>query len=59
MAEYQMSLSHEIEARLKAKCDTLADAFVMDDVGRFYLSLSLCAYELKTDPWHALKNAYL
>ncbi|XP_042952863.1 AUGMIN subunit 4-like isoform X2 [Carya illinoinensis] len=32
MAEYQMSLSHEIEARLKAKCDTLADAFVMDDV---------------------------
>ncbi|KAF5461103.1 hypothetical protein F2P56_020924 [Juglans regia] len=32
MAEYQMSLSREIEARLKAKCDTLADAFVMDDV---------------------------
>ncbi|KAF5478911.1 hypothetical protein F2P56_005433 [Juglans regia] len=32
MAEYQMSLSHEIEARLKAKCDKLADAFVMDDV---------------------------
>ncbi|XP_040990645.1 AUGMIN subunit 4 [Juglans microcarpa x Juglans regia] len=32
MAEYQMSLSHEIEARLKAKCDALADAFVMDDV---------------------------
>lgn len=37
-----MSLSHEIEARLKAKCDKLADAFVMDDVGKFYLGLSLC-----------------
>ncbi|XP_065862384.1 AUGMIN subunit 4 [Euphorbia lathyris] len=31
MAEYQMSLSHEIEARLKDKCDKLADAFD-DDV---------------------------
>ncbi|KAH9616925.1 hypothetical protein KSS87_020940 [Heliosperma pusillum] len=31
MAEYQMSLFHEIEARLKLKCDKLADAFV-DDV---------------------------
>ncbi|KAF2314199.1 hypothetical protein GH714_024027 [Hevea brasiliensis] len=29
-AEYQMSLSHEIEARLKDKCDKLADAFVDD-----------------------------
>ncbi|KAB1215197.1 hypothetical protein CJ030_MR4G025835 [Morella rubra] len=33
MAEYQMSLSCEIEARLKAKCDKLADAFIMDDLG--------------------------
>lgn len=40
MAEYQMSLSCEIEARLKAKCDKLADAFIMDDLGRF-LCLSL------------------
>lgn len=39
--EYQMSLSHEIEARLKAKCDKLADAFVMDDIGKFYLWLSV------------------
>ncbi|WCJ32930.1 AUGMIN subunit 4 [Euphorbia peplus] len=31
MSEYQMSLSHEIEARLKDKCDKLADAFD-DDV---------------------------
>ncbi|XP_050220442.1 AUGMIN subunit 4 [Mercurialis annua] len=30
MAEYQMSLSHEIEARLKDKCDKLADAFIDD-----------------------------
>lgn len=32
MAEYQMSLLHEIEIRLKAKCDKLADAFI-DDIG--------------------------
>ncbi|XP_042520957.1 AUGMIN subunit 4 [Macadamia integrifolia] len=31
-AEYQMSLSREIEARLKAKCDKLAEAFVMDEI---------------------------
>ncbi|KAK9269358.1 hypothetical protein L1049_001129 [Liquidambar formosana] len=31
MTEYQMSLSREIEARLKAKCDKLADSFVIDD----------------------------
>ncbi|KNA22648.1 hypothetical protein SOVF_032370 [Spinacia oleracea] len=31
-AEYQMSLFREIEARLRVKCDQLADAFVMDDV---------------------------
>ncbi|XP_062077743.1 AUGMIN subunit 4 [Humulus lupulus] len=32
MTEYQLCLSREIEARLKAKCDTLADAFIMDDI---------------------------
>lgn len=32
-----MSLSHEIEARLKVKCDKLADAFA-DDIGSFQLS---------------------
>ncbi|KAK4794895.1 hypothetical protein SAY86_012889 [Trapa natans] len=30
MAEYQMSLSQEIEDRLKVKCDKLADAFADD-----------------------------
>ncbi|GAV72918.1 hypothetical protein CFOL_v3_16406 [Cephalotus follicularis] len=30
MTEYQMSLSHEIDVRLKAKCDKLADAFIDD-----------------------------
>lgn len=40
MTEYQLCLSHEIEARLKAKCDVLA-AFVMDDIG-----LSLVFYSL-------------
>ncbi|KAK9697134.1 hypothetical protein RND81_08G017000 [Saponaria officinalis] len=34
MAEYQMSLFREIDARLKVKCDKLADAFV-DDVDTF------------------------
>lgn len=32
MTEYQLCLSREIEARLKAKCDKLADAFIMDDI---------------------------
>ena len=36
MTEYQMCLSREIEARLKAKCEKLANAFVMDDIGRLY-----------------------
>lgn len=40
LAEYQLCLSDEIEARLKAKCDKLADAFVMEDIG---LSLSIIA----------------
>ncbi|CAK9163941.1 unnamed protein product [Ilex paraguariensis] len=31
MAEYQMSLFHEIESRLKAKCDKLADACILDE----------------------------
>ncbi|XXG60000.1 hypothetical protein AAC387_Pa04g1990 [Persea americana] len=32
MAEYQVSIAREMEARLKAKCDKLADAFVMDEI---------------------------
>lgn len=32
MSEYQMSISREIELRLKAKCDKLTDAIVMDKV---------------------------
>ncbi|KAE8125545.1 hypothetical protein FH972_020338 [Carpinus fangiana] len=32
MGDYQMSLSREIEARLKDKCDKLGDAFIMDDI---------------------------
>lgn len=32
-AEYQMSLCREIEGRLKVKCDKLADAFVIYDIG--------------------------
>ncbi|KAK7287527.1 hypothetical protein RIF29_00808 [Crotalaria pallida] len=29
--EYRMSLSREVESRLKVKCDKLSDAFIMDD----------------------------
>jgi HAUS augmin-like complex subunit 4 len=36
MTEYQMSLSREIEARLKSKSEKLADAFIMDDNGRLF-----------------------
>ncbi|KAK0600189.1 hypothetical protein LWI29_012627 [Acer saccharum] len=32
MAEYQNSVSREIEARQKSKCEKLADAFI-DDIG--------------------------
>ncbi|KAI8552818.1 hypothetical protein RHMOL_Rhmol06G0297700 [Rhododendron molle] len=32
MAEYQMPLFREIEGRLKAKCDTLTDAFLVDAI---------------------------
>lgn len=39
MTEYQISLSHEIEDRLKLKCDRLADAFV-DDIGMFTANFS-------------------
>ncbi|CAK9146121.1 unnamed protein product [Ilex paraguariensis] len=31
MAEYQMSLFHAIESRLKAKCDKLADVCILDE----------------------------
>ncbi|KAJ8426931.1 hypothetical protein Cgig2_006753 [Carnegiea gigantea] len=33
MTEYQISLLREIEARLRVKCDKMADAFVLDDGG--------------------------
>ncbi|RDY04432.1 AUGMIN subunit 4 [Mucuna pruriens] len=31
MTEYRMSLSREVEARLKMKCEKLSDAFVLDE----------------------------
>lgn len=46
MTDYQMSLSREIESRLKAKCDKLADVFVMDGIGgsyAIYLLMHRCA----------------
>ncbi|PKA47818.1 hypothetical protein AXF42_Ash020221 [Apostasia shenzhenica] len=33
MAEYQRSVALEIESRLEAKCDMLADVFTMDEIG--------------------------
>ena len=40
MTEYCMSLSHELEDRLKLKCDTLSDAFVLDDIGKCKLHIT-------------------
>ena len=41
MADYQLALSREIDARLKSKCDELADAFVDDMVISCILCLPL------------------
>lgn len=35
-----MSLSREVDARLKMKCDKLSDAFVLDDNGKCELQIS-------------------
>ncbi|KAF7815831.1 AUGMIN subunit 4 [Senna tora] len=32
MTEYRLSLSREVESRLKVKCDKLSDAFELDDI---------------------------
>jgi len=37
-----MALSREIDARLKTKCDKVADAFVMDDIGRSIAPYHFC-----------------
>ena len=42
MPEYQMALSREIDARLKTKCDKVADAFVMDDIGTSMAPYHFC-----------------
>ena len=34
MADYQRTLAWEVEARLEAKCDALADLFAMDERGQ-------------------------
>lgn len=39
MTEYRMSLSREVDARLKMKCDKLSDAFVLDDNGKSELNI--------------------
>ena len=35
MVDYQRTLAREIEARLEAKCDALADLFAMDERGQW------------------------
>lgn len=47
MAEYQMPLLREVESRLKAKCDKLANAFI-DDIGEYQYWLSPCTQALST-----------
>lgn len=51
MAEYQISLFREIEARLKVKCDKLADAFIMDDIGECLILENFHFY-----PWQISKG---
>ncbi|KAG9451633.1 hypothetical protein H6P81_011598 [Aristolochia fimbriata] len=43
MAEYQISLAREIEARLIVKCDKLADAFVVDEMESYSITQSSSA----------------
>lgn len=38
ITEYQVLLAREIASRLDAKCDKLADAIVIEDIGQFMLS---------------------
>ncbi|KAJ0046892.1 hypothetical protein Pint_04120 [Pistacia integerrima] len=46
--EYQLSVCREIEARLKAKCDKLADAFI-DDIDGRHECLTVCDKGSVTD----------
>lgn len=46
MADYQASLCCEIEARLKAKCDSLADAFAMEGIGESWKLMILLIYHV-------------
>ena len=41
MVEYQRSVAREIEARLEAKCDALADLFAMDERGQLLMKYSI------------------
>jgi hypothetical protein len=43
MVDYQRTLAREIEARLEAKCDALADLFAMDERGQL-LKLGMNRY---------------
>lgn len=45
MTDYRMSLSREIEARLKVKCDKLSDAFELDDSGNYLFLTSLLLFK--------------
>lgn len=40
MTEYRLSVSREVDARLKMKCEKLSDAFVLDDNGNCELLIT-------------------
>lgn len=52
MAEYQRLLSREIGGRLDAKCDKLADAVAIDDIGEFKLLICLPLSSLGAWPFN-------
>jgi hypothetical protein len=45
MADFQRTLTREVEARLEAKCDAFADLFATDDSGQL-LKLEINRYSI-------------
>jgi hypothetical protein len=54
MVDYQRTLAREIEARLEAKCDALADLFAMDERGQF-LNLAMTTNFTPCVPVHFMQ----
>jgi len=56
MTEYRLSVSREVDARLKMKCEKLSDAFVLDDNGNCELLITYIqsyGWRIADFPWLA------